>query len=181
MKLEIHIIKFAHNLNLKFILGILYPSLKSLRKSLPNYYFTKMSNLSVFVTYLQLKDEEKRKKFFKIRQTKHAFYLKKIKKVNNHLLTIKIKDKNFQNYLDFPILVKDKIFLNKFLLSQGIEVRYKHYYNCEKLFRKTKICINAERYENELICLPLHSKINYPYIEYVIQKINQYYLKSKES
>ena len=174
----LNIIRFAHLNNLNIILKLLYPSLKSLKKNLPNYYYSKMSDLSVFVTYLQLKNLDKRKKLFKERQIKHAFYFRKITKLSKKLQTIKTTDKNFQNYLDFPILVKNKNNLNKFLLNQGMEVRFKHYYNCEKLFRKTKKCINSERYENELICLPLHSKINQSYMDRLTNKINQYYLKS---
>ena len=173
----LHVIRFAHLNNLNIILKLLYPSLKSLRKNLPNYYYSKMSDLSVFATYLQLKNVYKRKKLFKERQIKHTSYFRKITKLNKNLLTIKITDKNFQNYLDFPILIKNKKNLNKFLLNHGIEVRYKHYYNCEKLFRKTKKCINAERYENELICLPLHSKISQSYMDRLINKINQYHSK----
>ena len=103
---------------------------------------------------------------------------KKIKKIKNNLHAINIIDKNYQNFLDFPILVKNKKSLNRYLLKNGIEIRYKHYYNCEKLFKKNKDCTNAERYENELICLPSHPKINFSYMEKVIYKINQYYTKS---
>jgi len=175
----LRIINFSHHYNLAIILKLIYPSLKSLKRKLPNYYFSKMSNLSIIVTYSQLKNEIKRKKLFKLRLIKHQYYLKKIKLLNNNLSTINISDKNYQNFLDFPLLVKSKKKLNRFLLNNNVEVRYKHYYNCEKLFRKTNYCINAERYENELICLPLHPKINFKYIDYAINKINQFYLKSK--
>ena len=173
----LHIIKFAHNYNFSVILRLIYPSLKLLKKSLPNYYFSMISQLSIFSIYVQLKNEKKRKKIFVSRKSKHAYYLKKIKIIKNNLSIINIKDKNYQNFLDFPLLVKNKKSLNKFLLNNGIEVRYKHYYNCEKLFRKNKSCINAERYENELICLPLHPKINYDYIDFIANKIRQFYLK----
>ena len=55
----IYIIRFAHFNNIKSILKIFYPSLKSVKKNLPKYYFTKMSNLSIILTYFQLKDEVK--------------------------------------------------------------------------------------------------------------------------
>jgi dTDP-4-amino-4,6-dideoxygalactose transaminase len=173
----LHIIKFAHNYNFSVILRLIYPSLKLLKKSLPNYYFSMISQLSIFSIYVQLKNEKKRKRIFVSRKSKHAYYLKKIKIIKNNLSIINTKDKNFQNFLDFPLLVKNKKSLNKFLLNNGIEVRYKHYYNCEKLFRKNKSCINAERYENELICLPLHPKIDYDYIDFIANKIRQFYLK----
>lgn len=175
----IHIIKLSHHYNLSFVLKLIYPSLKSLKKNLPKYYFTKMSNLSIIVTYLQLKNEKKRKKLFRLRQIKHTYYSKKIRIIKNNLLTINTSDKTYQNFLDFPLLVKNKKSLNNFLLNHGVEVRYKHYYNCEKLLKKNISCINAERYENELICLPLHTKINHDYINYTIDKIKQFYFKSK--
>ncbi len=171
----IHIIKLAHRYNIELILKLIYPSLKSIKKKLPNYYYSKISNLSIFVTYLQLKNEKKREKIFDLRKIKNAYYQKNIKMIKNNLYKINIIDKNFQNFLDFPLLVKNKKSLNKYLLKNGIEVRYKHYYNCEKLFNNNKNCTNAERYENELICLPTNPKIDFSYMDKVIYKINQYY------
>ena len=168
----IHIIKFAHFNNVRSILKIFYPSIKSIKKNLPKYYFTKISNLSLILTYFQLKDEFSRKIQFNLRKRKHDYYFKNISKITNkNLSLIKTRDKNFQNYLDFPLLVKNKEILNKYLLERGIEVRYKHYYNCEKLFKKNIKCKNSEKYENELICLPLHSKISTVYMNFVINNI----------
>ena len=83
--------------------------MKSVKKNLPKYYFTKMSNLSIILTYFQLKDESSRKRIFNLRKQKQIFYYKKITKIpkKNYFL-IRKHDKNFQNYLDFPILVKIK-------------------------------------------------------------------------
>ena len=178
----LHLIKFAHFKNIKTVLKLFYPSLRSIRKNLPNYYFTKMSKLSMIITYFQLKDFTTRKKLFYSRQKKHNYYIKKISKIKHKDLSlININDKNYQNFLDFPILVSNKILLNKFLLNRGIEVRYKHYYNCEKLFNKNKKCINAEKYEKELICLPAHPKITFSYIDYIVKNIEQYYFKTKNN
>ena len=120
-----------------------------------------------------------RKRIFNLRKQKQIFYYKKITKIpkKNYFL-IRKHDKNFQNYLDFPILVKNKKSLNKYLLKNGIEVRYKHYYNCEKLFKKNTECINAEKYENELICLPIHSKISFAYMNLVINNLKNFLNKS---
>ena len=41
----------------------------------------------------------------------------------------------YQNYLDFPVLVKEKDKLNFYLLKNGIEARLKHYYNCGKILK----------------------------------------------
>ena len=45
----------------------------------------------------------------------NKFKKKKIK----HVQLLPIKDFNFQNFIDFPIIVKDKINLNKFLLKRN--------------------------------------------------------------
>ena len=72
-------------------------------------------------------------------------------------------------------MVKKKESLNKFLLNHGIEVRLKHYYNCAKMFYKKDSNTIAERYEKELICLPVHRKITPSYIAFVAKKIDQFY------
>lgn len=174
-----HIIKFAHLYKISFILRLFYPSLKKIKRKLPNFYFTKISDLSAVLSYYQIKDIDKRKKIFSQRKLKLSYYFKSLSiNPKNDINLIKIKDKNFQNFLDFPLLVKNKDMLNKFLLSKGIEVRLKHYYNCEKLFLKKTRCLNAEKYEKELICLPAHSRVNYFYIDYIIKNINRFYSKS---
>ena len=177
-----HLIKFSHIYEIKIILKLFYPSLQSIRKKLPNYYYSKMSNLSTLLSFFQLKNIKERQRLFDLRKNKHNYFIKKLNKIDMKKISlIKRSDKNYQNFLDFPLLVKDKKSLNRFLLNQGIEVRYRHYYNCEKLFKKNTSCINSEKYEKELICLPLHSKISYSYIDYIIKNIEKYYLSSNKN
>jgi len=176
--LFVHIIKFSHKYNIKFILYLFYPSLRSIKIKFPKYYFTKISNLSIGMTYYQLKDKNRRKKLFNLRKIKHKYYSNKLSKIKDRKFNlIKIVDKNYQNFLDFPILVQDKKNLNKYLLDKGIEIRFKHYYNCEKMFRIKQKCVNAERYEKELICLPAHPKISFQYIDFIVKNIEIYYSK----
>ena len=170
-----HIIKYAHKHNIESVLYLFYPSLKSIKIKFPNYYFTKISNLSTHMTYYQLKDKYRRQKLFNLRKTKHKYYLTQLSKIKDRKFNlIKITDENYQNFLDFPILVKDKNDLNKYLLDKGIEVRFKHYYNCEKMFGIRKECLNAEKYEKELICLPVHPKISLSYIDFIVKNIETY-------
>ena len=56
-------------------------------------------------------------------------------------------------------------------------MRFKHYYNCQKLFGSKLHCINAEKFENELICLPNHPKITISYIDFIVNNIDLYYSK----
>ena len=170
-----YIIKHSHKNNIETILYLFYPSLKSIKIKFPKYYFTKISNLSKHVTYYQLKDKNRRKKLFNLRKIKHKYYLEKLSKIKDRKFNlIKITDENYQNFLDFPILVKNKNNLNKYLLDRGIEVRYKHYYNCEKMFGIRKECVNSEKYEKELICLPVHPKISLSYIDFIVKNIEAY-------
>ena len=170
-----HIIKYAHKHNIESVLYLFYPSLKSIKIKFPNYYFTKISNLSTHMTYYQLKDKDRRQKLFNLRKTKHKYYLTQLSKIKDRKFNlIKITDENYQNFLDFPILVKDKNDLNKYLLDKGIEVRFKHYYNCEKMFGIRKECLNAEKYEKELICLPVQPKISLSYIDFIVKNIETY-------
>ena len=76
-------------------------------------------------------------------------------------------------------MVKNKDSFNKYLLKKRIETRYKHYYDCEKLFKKNSKSTNANKYENELICLPLHEKVTFTYIDYVVKNIDRYINKLK--
>ena len=174
----VYIIKYSHKFNIKSFLYLFYPSMKLIRKKFPKYYFSKISNLSVNMTYYQLKDKDRRKRFFDLRKIKHKYYMSELSKIKSSRLNlIKIRDENYQNFLDFPILVKDKDSLNKYLLDRGIEIRLKHYYNCEKMFGAKNKSINSEKYEKELICLPVHPKITFSYIDFVVKNIKGYYTK----
>ena len=167
-----YIIKCAYQYKVKFLLELFYPSLKSVRKKFPKYYFSKISHTSINATYLQLLKKEK-DMIFKIRKKNHKLYSKILGKIKNNNFELIVKtDENYQNFLDFPILVKRKENLNKFLINHGVEVRLKHYYNCAKMFNKKKGNVIAERYEKELICLPVHQKITPSYITFVAKKIN---------
>lgn len=171
-----YLVKVVHELKIKFLLEMFYPSLKKIDQKFPKYYFSKISEISLRTTYLQLKDKKKRKELFFSRKNKHRFYKKKfsiLKKKNFNF--IKTDDENYQNFLDFPLLVKNKNKLNKYLLKNGIEVRFKHYYNCAKMFKSSRICPNAERYERELVCFPTHFNIKYSYINFIANKMNKYF------
>ena len=159
------------------MLKIFYPSLKFKNKKFPNYYFTKISNVSKKLVYLQLQDLESRNLNRKLRKSKNIYYYSEFKKRKiNNIKLLSIKDFNFQNFVDFPILAKDKANLNKFLLNQGIETRIIYYRNCNKIFNIQRLQSPiAQKYENEIICLPNHRKISKEYIKYIIDKISDFY------
>jgi len=171
------LVKYAHLKNNLFLLKIFYPSLKFSQKKFPRHYFTKVSNLSKKLVYLQLQDSKTRKLNHKLRRDKNIYYLHELKKRNiKGVKLLPIKDFNFQNFIDFPILVNDKKNLNKFLLNHGIETRTVYYRNCNKIFNIQRASAPvAERYEKEIICLPNHVKISNKYIDYIIETIFKFY------
>ena len=171
------IVKYAHLKNNLFLLKIFYPSLKFCHKKFPSYYFTKISEISKKLVYLQLQDLKSRALNHKIRKAKNIYYQYELQKKSiKGIKLLPIRDFNFQNLIDFPILVKDKINLNKFLLNNGIETRTVYYRNCNKIFNIQKLqSPTAEKYENEIICLPNHRKITKKYIDYIIDTISDFY------
>lgn len=172
-----NIIKFAHTNNIKFLMKLFYPSLKFEIKQFPEYYFTNISSFSKKLIFFQLINLKKRKDNFDVRKSNNIYYLKKFEKFNaNSLRLLNISDFNYQNFIDFPILVKNRSKLNLFLLSKGIETRLHYYKNCEKIFEQNKgLCVNTEKYENEIICLPNSEKISTTYMDYIVKMISIFY------
>jgi dTDP-4-amino-4,6-dideoxygalactose transaminase len=91
----------------------------------------------------------------------------------------RINDFNFQNYLDFPIVVKDKKKLINFLLNKKIDTRVIHYKNCAKIFGDKKLYANSDVLENSLLCLPNHYKISKIYMEFIVERIKFFYTNNK--
>ncbi len=172
-----YMIRAAHLFRIKFLLVLFYPSLKFKKIKFPNFYFTKLTNFSKSLIYLQLVNLKKRLENQKIRKKNNIYYYKKFSNLDSkHVRTIKIKDFDFQNFIDFPVLVKRRDDLNKYLLENGIEARVYYYKNCEKIFSKRKVkCKNTNRYDQELICFPNHKKIGKNYIDYLTNKILAFY------
>ena len=112
-----------------------------------------------------------------MRKLNNLIYYKQFTKLKiKQIKLIPIKDFNFQNFIDFPILVKDKLKLNKFLLNNGIELRSIYYRNCSNIFKLKNIKMPiAEKYENEIICLPNHKKIKKSYIIFIVNCIKEFY------
>ena len=177
------IIKYTHINNFSFLLKIFYPSLKFKVIGFPNYYFTRITSLSKKLILYQLLDTKKRNSNHYQRKQKNIYYYKKFdKKKINGINLIKISDFDYQNFIDFPILVKNRSKLNNFLLKSGIETRLYYYKNCEKIFsdKRKPSCINSKKYENNIICLPNGEKITFKYIDYIIKKISSFYLNEKK-
>ena len=95
---------------------------------------------------------------------------------NLNINQIEILDKDFQNFLDYPIIVKkNKDRLVDFLFQKGLETRYHFYSNFEKYLHLDNN--KGSRYfEENLICLPSHSGIEEKIIRKYCDEINNFYL-----
>ena len=173
-----NIIKNSHINNTSPLLKLFYPSLKFKIIKFPKHYFTNISSFSKKLIFNQLIQNKIRMDSHKNRKIKNIYYYKKFEKYKiKQIQIIKVSDFNYQNFLDFPLLVKNKIKLNHFLLKKGIETRFHYYQNCERIFtKKGKLsCSNSEKYENQIICLPNHKKISLEYIDYIVKMISFFY------
>ncbi len=179
----VRLIRLAHKKKILFILKLFYPSLKFKIITFPKYYFTKISNFSLKNIYLQLNDYKQRKKNFAKRKANNVYYYKTLSKIkNSNIKLIKISDFDYQNFLDFPILIKNKKEFNNFLLKRGIEVKYIHYRNCERIFSSKKFkCVNSQKFENDLVCLPNHKKVTFKYIDKVVSCIKEFLNENKKT
>ena len=178
----LNVIKQVHKNDVWFILKLFYPSLKFKIINFPKFYFTKISNLSIKLINFQLMDTKKRSEDFYERKKRNIYYFKKLKQIQNkNIKLINIKDFNFQNFIDFPILVKNKKNLNNYLLKNGIELRYYHYRDCSTIMREknSKKMNNSQIFEKEILCLPNHKRITFNYIDKILSRINYFYLKKK--
>ena len=85
-------------------------------------------------------------------------------------------DANFQNFNDFPIVVKKKNELVNFLFLKGIETKTVQYVDCQKIF-KSAINEKSKNYEDQILCLPNHRLISKKYIEYIVACLKDFYEK----
>ena len=167
---------FALQYKISFIQNLIYPSLRFKNNQIPNYYLSSINNFTKKLIYYQLKDFKRRKKNHDIRKINNKYYYNKFRKLSSkNLFIFPIKDFNFQNYLEFPVLFKKKEKIHKYLMSKGFDLKKIHYFNCSKEFKNKYKCYNSERIEKEILCLPNHEKINNYYIDNLINEIKIFY------
>ena len=173
----IHFISLSHRYNIKFFMKLFYPSLRFKKYPFDRSYFTKVSDLTIRTAYLQILNKKQRNFYFNERKKKNIYYQKKLAEINNaNIRLIKIKDFNYQNFIDYPILVTNKKMLNSFLLKRGFELRFIYYKNCESIFSKNNHqCKNSKIFEESVVWLPNHNKINYSYINKLVKNIDNFY------
>ena len=152
----LNLIKYANKSQNKFILSLVYPSLKFRIQTFPDYYFSKISKLTKKMIFLQLNDKKNFENNHKAKMENNIYYYKNIKKIKSaNVQLMKYIDPTFQNFNDFPIIVKKKEKLVKFLFSRGIETKTIQYLDCQKIFKSKNSNIN-QNYEDKVLCLPNH-------------------------
>lgn len=157
-----YMIKTSHLKNNYFFLKKLYPAEYFLKKTtIPAFYYSKINSLSLNMICSQIKNDKKFNNENLIRKRNNQTYYRILSK-NQNVSLLKIEDFNFQNYLEFPIICKNKKKLSEYLFKKGIETRYYYYKNCEEILVKKSNYKNkiSSKLENELLCLPSHDKID---------------------
>ena len=173
-----YVIQLATTKKIQILLNLIYPSLRfKKKKTIPKSYYSKISNYTLKIVDLILSDQNFNDET-KIRMKNNLFYYSLFKKIED-IKIIEMKDFNFQNLLDFPILVKNKDKLVKYLFEKGLETRIHFYSNCEEII-ETNDNENSDYYEKNLICLPSHAKINEEKIKEYQTEIIKFYKLSNE-
>ena len=170
------VLKTAHKTNNKFILKMIYPSLNFKKEYFEKSFFTKLNKFSSQMIWRQIQDEKSINFNHIVRKNNNTYYNKLFKKLNmREVKIVQMTEPNFQNFNDFPIIVRDKFKLNLYLLDQGIETKTIQYVDCQKIFSNNKQIL--DKYENKILCLPNHVKIKRKYIDYIVNKIYYFYKK----
>ena len=169
-----YLIQIAHDQKIKKLLNLIYPSLKFKKKNkIPEEYYSKIPKFSIKLINQTINDHEFEQDRIKRRENNKLYA--DLLLSNSNIKVLDIKDFNFQNFLDFPILIKkDKENLVKYLFKNGLETRYYFYSNFEK-YTNTNLNKVAELYDQNILCLPSHSEIGKEKIKKYCYEINQFY------
>ena len=157
----------TRNKNLSFVTGYVQERQKvnyssfgtqfEKKLKIPDYYTSRISKLSISMVE-QLLDDSSVIKNDEKRKDNNKLYFDLLNKEKN-INIIPIKDFNFQNFLDFPIIVKNKKKLINYLYNYGLEVRTHFYSNCENLI-ELQNNKNSQYLDGNIICLPSHHDID---------------------
>ena len=171
-----HLIKKAHKKNQEYILKAIYPSLKFDKKSNFKSYLYKINSLTVNMVYEQLQDFKSFLVNYKLRMSNNLYYEKLFTqcKIKN-LEIIKIRNKTFQNFNEYPIIINDKNRLKNYLFDKGIETKMIQYVDCQKIFKNKNKKDKLDSFENKILCLPNHKNISKKYISYIVNNIKYFY------
>jgi dTDP-4-amino-4,6-dideoxygalactose transaminase len=171
-----YILKIGHKYNINCILKLAYPAEHFKKKTqIPKFYYSKISKFSK-----KILNEIFKKKIFetdsKIRKYNIKLYCELLKNIPQ-VKTLQIQDYDFQNFLEFPVLVSNKNELSNHLFNNGIETKKYYYKNCEELISNINKFKNhhASLFEKNLLCLPCHPEITHVQIYKVCNVIKKFY------
>ena len=169
-----YILRIAHAFKIKFLLKLIYPSFNfKIKENILPEYKSKISNFSLKIIYQVIKDPDFDTQWKKRKENNLLYH--KLLDQNHNIKQIELLDFDFQNFLDYPIIVKkNKDQLVDFLFNKGLETRYHFYSNFEKHLNLNNNNV-SKYYEENLICLPSHSEINEKKIKQYCKEINNFY------
>jgi perosamine synthetase len=148
-----------------------------LRKKINAKYFKKL-NINQIKNII--KNIENLKKLNKTRKANYLTYKRNLDRLGITLNYDDLKQKD-SSFINFPIVVKDKAELTKFLMNKGFDLSQYFYRDCSKIkfFQKYgKKNKNVEKLVNNLIILPTHHLIDKKYAVSLSRQIIKFYEKS---
>lgn len=171
------ILSWAHRKNNKTFLSLIYPSLKFKKGKHHLNFKTKISEFSKKIILSQLNDKRQIIQNHKLRKRNNRLYDRFLNKIKNQDFNlINIIDSNFQNFNEYPIILKNKKItklLVNYLFKNSIEIKKIQYADCEIIFNNKINSFN--NYQDKIICLPNHPNIQKKYIRYIVSKIKNFF------
>ena len=127
------------------------------------------------MVFLQLCDKKNFENNHRAKMENNIYYYNKLKKIKSaNIQLMEYTDPTFQNYNDFPIIVRQKNKLVKYLFSKGIETKTIQYLDCQKIFKSKNSNIN-QNYEDKVLCLPNHKNIKKKYMDFIVKYLFKFY------
>jgi perosamine synthetase len=174
------VIKASFKNNINFLINIMYPSQKFFPNKQKKIVYSQIHPFCSKLTLMQFQDIKNRKNNFVIRKNNNIYLHKKISPIvknARNFFTFKLEDFNYQNTLDYPLIVEcKKNFLN-FMFNNNIELRFFHYYDCEKIFSKNSTCKVSNYISKNIVCIPTHPMITKEYLDRIV-KLTEIFIKN---
>tara|TARA_B110001450_G_C17645150_1_gene490899 strand:+ start:999 stop:2087 length:1089 start_codon:yes stop_codon:yes gene_type:complete len=133
----------------------------------------KIDSLQAMILLEQLKSLKKK---IKKRILNASFYEKQL---TSKIHKPKFFSDNRHVYYTYSILVNDRDNLIKYLSKNGIETKIQHPFiisdhpGLKNKFNKK--FLNAKKIANKILSIPIHEKLKFKELNYIVKKINKYY------
>tara|TARA_B110000037_G_scaffold208647_1_gene256951 strand:- start:1139 stop:2371 length:1233 start_codon:yes stop_codon:yes gene_type:complete len=169
------IIRFSYKNDIKLITKFLINDPKPHKKvNFPQQYKFRLSDTQIYDIIFQFKNLESQRI---LRKKNYLIYANNI--INNKINFFHTSQNliNENAYLNFPIIINDKINFINYMLNNNIDLNPQFYRSVNELPFLSEYYYGTEKIQNsvsKLITLPTYSGMNKDYIHKIIDAINRY-------